>query len=264
VPRAVSDPDRTAINSALMSGQGAEMLFARSVLLVEGESDRLFFENLRRRLASCDRTGGLDQLFVVAVGSKTSFAPWIRLIDSYGTASDRPIHWLIAADGDASGQVRRAFADAQVSIPQSVVDEFAAVGSKMAMGTALWASAVRKLNQLTGQDGVAAMLLPVDLESAILRGISPSARRLIAGRLGLSEATEEELLKHLGSKAVAGGSSDAEKAPWIRGFIGAHLPWKEVGTDIRSVCRRWMSPVFADDEIELLLESPVMAKSHLA
>ena len=70
LPKAVSDSDRAAINSALMAGQGAEMLVARSVLLVEGESDRLFFENVRRRLASCDHTGAVDQLFVVALEAR--------------------------------------------------------------------------------------------------------------------------------------------------------------------------------------------------
>ncbi len=50
-PRITPSAQRREINSALLTGHGAEMAFASSLLLVEGESDRLFFERLRRRLA---------------------------------------------------------------------------------------------------------------------------------------------------------------------------------------------------------------------
>lgn len=48
---------RTEINTAFQAGMGAEALFARSVLLVEGPGDRAFFEALRRRLARHDTSG---------------------------------------------------------------------------------------------------------------------------------------------------------------------------------------------------------------
>ena len=82
-PRVTSDERRDQINTALMNGQGSDALFARSVLLVEGEGDRLFFEALRRRLAAHDADRRTDELYVIQAGSKASFAPWIRLVESY-------------------------------------------------------------------------------------------------------------------------------------------------------------------------------------
>ena len=43
-PRKEDDSVREEIHTSLLTGAGAEMIFARSVLLVEGEGDRAFFE----------------------------------------------------------------------------------------------------------------------------------------------------------------------------------------------------------------------------
>ena len=66
-PNEQSEPTRADINTALLNGFGAEMVFGRAVLLVEGEGDRLFFERLRRRLARLDMSGQTDSCFVVPV-----------------------------------------------------------------------------------------------------------------------------------------------------------------------------------------------------
>jgi predicted ATP-dependent endonuclease of OLD family len=64
-PAAQSDERREEINTALLTGQGSEAIFSRCVLFVEGEGDGLFFEALRRRLASVDDSGRVDQLAIV-------------------------------------------------------------------------------------------------------------------------------------------------------------------------------------------------------
>jgi dGTP triphosphohydrolase len=95
------------INTALLTGQGAEMAFSRGVLLVEREGDKLFFETLRRRIAPFDETGGADELSVVWVGSNARFGPWIRLLEGYTVDNVRPIEWLAVADALlSSGWVR--------------------------------------------------------------------------------------------------------------------------------------------------------------
>lgn len=83
-----------------MAGYGAEMAFARGVLLVGGEGDRLYFEGLRRRGAQLATDSRLDEICVVPTGSKTRFGPWIRLLSGYGTDADRPINWISLVDGD--------------------------------------------------------------------------------------------------------------------------------------------------------------------
>lgn len=252
-PRERPRPEREEINSALLSGQGAEMLFARSVLLVEGESDRLFFEKMRRRLAEVDNSGRLDELFVVAVGGKRSFAQWIKVLDSYGTPADRPIDWLVVADGDAGGDVRRAFADAQVSLPQEVIDQIGAVGSNIHAGSGPWIEAIRTLNRVAIEAQARLLLLPVDLESAVLSMIGPTTVALVATKAGVhGTASVEGLLSHLGSKAVP--HSDApNKAPWLRGYIGSTIPWSECSPDIRQVVARWLSPVMPEADVDGLL-----------
>ena len=81
------DINRNEINTAFLSGKGAEMLFGNFILLVEGEGDRLFFEMIRRNLAENLEEPQLDRAFVVGVGSNTQFAPWIRLLSSFKDAA---------------------------------------------------------------------------------------------------------------------------------------------------------------------------------
>ena len=250
-PKARATPEREEINSALLSSQGAEMLFARSVLLVEGESDRLFFEKLRRRLAEVDATGSTDELFVVAVGGKQSFGPWLKLLESYRGPSDRPINWMVVGDGDAGADIARAFADAQISIPQQLTEKVAEVGSHQA-SPAQWATSIRELNKLTLAAQLRFALLPVDLESASLMSLSPAARIAIASKLNISISTTDELLQTLGSKAVARVGT-AVKAPWMRGYIGAHLPWADMSSDILGILERWLAPVLSSTRVRQLI-----------
>jgi predicted ATP-dependent endonuclease of OLD family len=125
---------REEINTALMTGNGSEAMFSHSVLLVEGEGDRLFFETLRRRMAAVDSTGHADRIHVIAAGGKTQFSPWISLFKSYLLSNERPIKHLVVPDADAGTEVLRAFNDADQSVPQVIRDK------------------VRSINQLRNED----------------------------------------------------------------------------------------------------------------
>jgi len=160
---------RREINDALMSGFGAEMMFSRSVLLVEGESDRLFFETLRRRLAALDLSGRVDQLFVSPVGAKYSFAPWIRLLQSYASGPELPIAWLVAADGDAGSDVAKAFRDAEIRVLPSTADAITRAGAQSRKGRHVWAAALRDVNGAALKERLPLVLMTVDLEDAALR-----------------------------------------------------------------------------------------------
>ena len=113
---------RRAINTALMQGRGAEVLFARSVLLVEGPGDREYWEALRRRLAHYDPSGAVDQCYVVDLVANSRCAPWLQLFQSYpGTL----FRWIVLLDADSATQLREAAkqSDARLSKrQQSVLD----------------------------------------------------------------------------------------------------------------------------------------------
>jgi hypothetical protein len=238
------DQRREEINTALLTGQGSEAIFSRAVLFVEGESDALFFEALRRRLALSDNTGRVDQLAIVRVGSKTSFAPWIRLVESYAdpTSGERPIEWLVVADGaDAAGDVRDAMRQAGITVGHRV--EAAISAAQQAQGgtdQARKITSVRDLNAAALAAGLRIHLVPVDIEWCALQDASRQQLNSICGASSLTAGSRDDILRRLGSKYGAGPISDPRKEPWIRGLIGRELPWDQVSDDGKDVLRRWL------------------------
>ena len=111
----VSAADRRAINTALVTGRGAEVFFSRSVLLVEGPGDREYWEGIRRRLARHDESGSVDHLYVLDVGSNTRFGPWLRLFRSYPAALFR---WLLLMDADSTAELREAVLNAGMRLSE--------------------------------------------------------------------------------------------------------------------------------------------------
>jgi AAA domain, putative AbiEii toxin, Type IV TA system/Overcoming lysogenization defect protein-like, TOPRIM domain len=238
------DQRREEINTALLTGQGSEAIFARAVLLVEGEGDALFFEALRRRLAPFDHTGRIDQLAIVRVGSKTSFAPWIRLIESYAdsTSGERPIEWLVVADGaDASGDVRDALRQAGVTVALDVETSVVRVQqAQVGHDQQRKLSTVRDLNAAALAAGLRIHLIPVDIEWCALQKASRDQLDRICTAAGIALGTREEVLRRLGSKYGTGPIADPHKEPWIRGSVGRELPWDEISDDAKDVLRRWV------------------------
>jgi hypothetical protein len=245
---ALNDDDRVAINTALLSGQGAEMAFSRGVLLVEGEGDKLFFETLRRRVAGADASGRLDELAIVWTGSNTRFGPWIRLLESYETDGSLPIEWLAVADSvDSSTELRRALEAAEISIPMRVASAMRQVSQRFSAGDEEGAiRATRDFNDRSRIEGVGVTLLPIDLEYSALRMASDKTVRTITKRLKLPAGDKDDLLRRLGSKYGAGPVQDALKGPWVRAVIADELPLTELSVAIREVLRRWFRFALGD------------------
>ena len=235
---------RASINSALMSGRGAELMFARSVLLVEGEGDRQFFEALRRRLARVDERGLMDRLFVLSTGSNTQFGPWVQLLRSYGTSATRPIDWLVVADGDAATEVRDGLRAGGVTLPQQVVEALANVRQSGSLPD--WENTVRQVNKVCDATELKLRLLPVDLESAALASASGKTVRRIAEKARWTSVGTDRasLLKKLGSKGVA-VPAVGKKSPWIRRCIAEVIPWVEISKDINKVLKTWLLTVMS-------------------
>ncbi len=249
-PRPQEGARRDQINTALLSGQGSEAIFSEAVLLVEGEGDRLFFEALRRRLVRLDQTGCLEKLSVVSVGSKTAFAPWIRLIESYRDGKNRPIDWLVVGDGaDAITDIQRAFKDAEVTIAKAVLDEIARAGH--AQGSSAQndrITATQSLNRVATEHGARFHLLPIDLEWCALRDAGSKLLRYVADGCGSDYSSRKQVLRRLGSKYGQGPVAEPMKAPWLRAQIGARIGWHEVSEDVRGVLERWIDGAMADSE----------------
>jgi hypothetical protein len=264
-PAAQPDQQREEINTALLTGQGSEAIFSRAVLFVEGESDGLFFEALRRRLAPFDRTGRIDQLAIVRTGSKTSFGPWVRLVESYADSAsgERPIEWLVVADGaDAAGDVRDALRQASITISQEVDSAVARVQQAQARADQQEKLAsVRDLNTICVAASLRMHLVPVDLEWCALQDASQRELDSICAASRVTPGTRDEVLRRLGSKYGLGPIYQPHKAPWIRGMAGRELPWDEVSSDAKDVLRRWLAGAqFTITEIAQLFRSVARAR----
>jgi hypothetical protein len=228
---APDDETRARINTALLTGFGAEMAFARSVLLVEGEGDRLYFDGLRRRLAAASGDGRIDELFVVPTGSKTSFAPWLRMLTSYGEENDRPIAWLAVPDGDAATEIARAWRDGGVAVPTRVDRALRALASLGTSSTPAAIKATAEANRVARSHGIGIHLMPCDLERVMLTKMSPQTENRIRELLEVPpDADTQAWLRN-------------RKAPWMRALIAKETPWAEVSNTARTVLRRALEPV---------------------
>lgn len=246
------DEDREEINTALMSGMGAELMFATGVLFVEGDGDRQFFEMLRRRIAKIDESGKIDDLMVAHVGSKTRFGPWLRLVLSYGKGENRPIRFLAVADSDATDEVRRGFRDAGYNIPSEIDKALSEI--KTVEPIVEKHKKVIEFNRKCRVSQFPLRFLPIDLEFAILNSVSDEVVRNIACKLKLSGIrTKDELLRHFGSKGVERPIKNGQKAPWMRGIMGRDLPWNELSNEIKNIIKDWLSLVFERKEANSLV-----------
>lgn len=248
------DERRLQINSALLTGQGSEAIFSRSVLLVEGPGDRAYFERIRRRLAEVVPVGVLSNLGIVAVGGKTRFGPWIQLLESYldRHSGFRPIDYLVVADSaDAGADVIRGFRDAGQSVNVGVGRAISAIASAFGEGSIADARhATAEANSRAEEDGFPAVLLPIDLEYAAIEGMDDATLDRLRERLDFEFEDRCVLLDQLGSKHQ-GEARGSKKGDWIRAELAAETPLTELSPSIRAVLRRWLGPVLRDGGMAL-------------
>lgn len=184
-------------------------------------------------------------LHVIPVGGKQQFCPYVKLIDGFG-ATDHPIKWFIAADNDASGDIKDIARILNLSLGQNVRD--AILGTCRAYDNgevAEWLRGASSINKLLALDGVKIFLMPGDLEYSALEKSSETlllgVKKLIKADSSLSK---EELLKKLGSKGVDCNSSDeAIKAPYVRAFIARNISGRELSGPIKEILYQWVGPL---------------------
>lgn len=242
-PKSASDDASTGrINTALLTGYGAEMAFSSSILLVEGEGDRLFFERLRRRLAYETNDGRIDELGIVPVGGKTTFGPWLRLLRAYGEEGNRPIGWLVVADDDAARQVRRAYAAAGATLPAEASKSLMDVARSRG-GEGVDAEATAAFNSAAVEHDIRIQLLSGGLENAMLSGCGDPALEQLLSELGDPDIEPAELKVWLAKR----------KAPWMRAVLGETIPWNELSGEVVTVLERWLQKVIPERETRKML-----------
>lgn len=239
------DPSRAAIDSAFMTGQGSEAIFARSVLLVEGPGDLAAFEQFRRRIARLDGMSRVaSELAVVQVGGCERFSPWIRLLRGFVDATkSEGIAWFALADGDAGTRLRKGLREAKVTVPDALSLEMDATMSSHKSGdVGAHQSAVARFNAAAEATGVRAALLPFDLEYALLANVSADLAATCAAHFNEPAATGEELAHRLGSTFLGPARTGSRKTDWMRGYIAQATPWDDLHSEVRHVLRSWLRP----------------------
>ena len=242
----VTDVQRSEINTSLMSVANSEVFFARTVVLVEGESDKALLGTLLRRISN--HLGIIDNfsgVVIQATGSCTSFAPWLRLIDSYEKAGVAPFKslWLMDADADAAAtSTSRALIQATTDSGRTLKsDERDAV---IKFGDLAWHEDLRNVQSTQvinrALSGAKGRVFSCDLEWAIFNGASSgsdSATREALKRCKVnSDGNSVVLARRLGSKISTGqASSGAAKSPYIRAAIAEVIPLKEIPPEIHAV-----------------------------
>jgi AAA domain/AAA ATPase domain len=258
-PSPQPDKKREEINNSLLTHYGAEMLFSSGVLLVEGESDREFFEGLRRRFAAYDPSGRLDKLIVAPTGSKDRFGPWIRLIRSYRTGPNPPLSWLAVVDGDAPQSIRRAFRDARVAIAPLVktrLNELAAANGGTDRQARL--DAARKVNISARTNGVRLAICSGDLEWAMLSSVSDGTASRIASAMDLNYKNAFDLASALGTKHSS--TPGKLKEPWRRAVVARELPLGELSDDALSILKRWFRQVMSAKAVSGIIDDAVASE----
>ena len=234
-PRSQPEAAKQAANTALLTGDGAEMVFARGVLLVEGPGDRQFFEGLRRRLARDSAVAAVDSLWVLSVGGK-AFGPWLRLLRSFGDEADRPIRWRVIADDDAATDVLDAYREAGHALSTEVRAELQTLSSEFSANgrSPATASAADRANALSAREPRAPFLLAGELEETMLRAASDQTVRRIAAQLGEGCPSDKSgLVAHLRN----------DKAKWKRAVVARELPWTELDGTVRLILEAWLAEI---------------------
>lgn len=231
-------------------------MFDRSLLLVEGPGDLAFFESLRRKLEGIVPIPVLSRVRVAAVGGKTGFGPWLRLLRRYREPGSGSLAFnvMVCSDSaDAGADLVRAFRESSIPMSGDVQAAIRSIlqgvsGDSIARSEAAdIAARTRQVNQLSETNGMPAHFMPVDLEYAATSELSDARASEFADSHGLGAVVgAASLAARLGSKGGEGSPSNAvgAKAPFLRSELALFLDWPEVSPDLKALLWRWVLPAF--------------------
>jgi hypothetical protein len=231
--------------------------------LVEGPGDAVFFETLRRRFRDRGQHPMLARLAVTAVGGKTAFAPWWKLLSAYGRPGDRPIRWTSVMDSDAAAlegterALLRGLRDAAIEVPGAIRDAIIALGDSPWNQPDLRREAAAALNSaLVTVAGV--RLFSVDAEYATFGGLAATDAARVARVLEAPIPTNDVILtlaRRAGSKVGTGRCADgAKKQPFLRGKLADAIPLDELPDEVKACMRDWFLLVLPTNQLPVELQ----------
>lgn len=231
---------RNSINSVLTQGRAAEMLFADSILLVEGEGDRRYWETLRRRLAKADKTGTVNRCFVIEVGGNERMSPFIQLLRLFRGV---PLSWLGVLDCDSSRQLRRCLNDAGIAVSPATQASLAKLGNAWASGDFKLVEQEASLLAQSHLGNHVVLIAPGDLEHLMCSRLSTSTAQALIQEFSFSASTAVDLAERLGTKVRSTFTPIASpsKDPWMRSIIADQTPFSELHPFVEDVLERWVS-----------------------
>ena len=245
-----SEEDRQSINTSLMTNANAEVFFARTVVFVEGPGDKAFFNTLLRRIRDfVPMSKEITGIVIQETGGCTFYSPWLKLVNSYGQADDRPLRYIWVMDGDVASKsssrpILRTASECNFNLSDAEKDVIVEFGDldwneKLRTPQSTW-NVNRILNTRSGH------LFCCDFEWALFNNTGIEALESIKStinRLGINvEGTEVEISRRLGSKIGSGKSQDnAKKQPYIRGQIAEEIPLSSLPPEIFNLLRKIFS-----------------------
>jgi len=248
----VHESRRTEINSSLLTLNNAEMFFSKVVLLVEGPSDKAFFDIIFRRMRKTKKAKDLSMIVTLGVGGKAAFAPKILLLKSFGRENDRPIKWYNLFDADAAVKdgeraLLRCLRDSGSKIPQDTEATIVDFGDSCDSSDreAKFITLNNKLNMHHS------CLFSVDLEWAMLKNISDATLTTIFNfcDLGTTVSDKRALATKLGSKLNNTSINEPIKAPYIRAKIAEIIPFNEISDEVVYVIKNLLRLLYCDDNV---------------
>ncbi len=255
----IDDARRKDINSTIMQGRGAEVLFAKSILLVEGSGDREYWEALPRRAARIGDSMVVDNCYVLETGSNSSCGPWLRLLESFSGAH---FQWMLLLDADSATHLKQAVKSSRASL--SVRQSRGIESVKRAYDATRLADVEKHALDLAevGHDEAVLLLAPGDLESIMCTGLTRKSTLKICPEIGLKPLSGKALSVRLGTKHRSSGkaASGGLKHPWMRAKIGHLTPPSDISAFAYKVLELWISgasnPQMARQIIDGLRTSP--------
>lgn len=247
------DPVRAAINTTLLTSNSAEILFASTVVFVEGESDRIFFNTLLRRIRARVTTPELSGIVFQPTGSCTFFAPWLKLAKSYARAGEQPFEALWIMDGDAASSSNGHRAVLGLATDCGFQLTAAEHSEVLAFGNLAWDKPLRSPTSNAGANSAlrsrGGFLFSCDLEWAIVNGGNSANLRIVKRALtgtNISRTGNDiTLARRLGSKIASGTvSSNSSKHPYLRGLIAEQLDLGSLPPEIYTALLHILFPCF--------------------
>jgi len=242
----------------LFSSVVSHAMFDRSLLLVEGPGDVAFFESLRRMLYKDLPPSILNRMRVCAVGSKTAFGPWLRLLRRFTNpgSGDLAFSVLICADSsDAGADVMRALRESGVVVPVALPTAITGLTSGLDVKTNPADSSVMSARTVALNTSAMAAAIPVhfsaiDLEYSILEALSDARAIQFAQEINITATSCLDLMAKMGSKGTAAGPSEkvGAKAPFVRAELADWLNWDEISLNVKTLLWRWVLGASADGQ----------------